>query len=396
MRVALVVPGFSASEEDWCIPSLWDMVRALSEQADLRIFSLRYPHHRRPYSLHGATVFPFGGAQRRRLHRLPLLTRALATILRQARHRSFDVLHALWAHEPGFLAVLAGRLTRTPVVVSLRGGELADLPEIGYGGQCSTTNRWLIERALGGADRVTVGSRYLKELAADRWDSSRWSILSPGVDCQRFHADPPARISYRATSPERGQASDPALEGNPKLLHVASLSPVKNQGLLLRAFAIVACQRPDARLHIVGDGVLLGELQELAEELGIRAGVRFHGQLPHHQLPDLYRQADLCVITSRFESACMVALEAAACGCPTVGTAVGVLPELGASARTVASRDPHALGSLLVDTLGNDQTLAAMREAGLQLIRSSYTLEHTSRQLMNIYEELARISQRVV
>ena len=33
MKIGLVVPGFSANEQDWCIPALLDYVRALAAQA---------------------------------------------------------------------------------------------------------------------------------------------------------------------------------------------------------------------------------------------------------------------------------------------------------------------------------------------------------------------------
>jgi glycosyltransferase involved in cell wall biosynthesis len=171
---------------------------------------------------------------------------------------------------------------------------------------------------------------------------------------------------------------------------VASLSPVKDQATLLRAFALVAARIPDTRLHLVGEGELRAPLEALAAELGVAPLVRFHGEVPHRDLPDVYRQADLCVLSSRSENVAMVALEAAACGCPTVGTAVGVLPDLGGASRTVPPGEPQALGELLAGVLGDRETLAAMAREGLERARSEFALGTSVARLRELYREVLR------
>lgn len=375
-RLALVTPGFSASEDDWCIPALLDLVRALAEDADVTVFALRYPHHRRPYEVYGARVVPLGGADVKGPRRFPLYLRALRAILGHSRARRFDVIHACWAHEPGFLAALAGRLTGTPVVVSLFGGELADLPDIGYGGGRSAVNRFLVRRALAGADRVTAGSEYLRRMAEPHVGADRLRVQLLGVDTGLFRPGP--------VSP-----GTVVLDGDPKLLHVASLVPVKDQAGLLRAFSAVASKIAGAKLHVVGDGELRPTLEALAKELGLDGRVRFHGELRRELLPDLYRQADLCVLASRSESLAVVALEAAACGCPTVGTAVGVLPDLGAASRTVPPGDPASLGELVLEVLNDRGALEGMARAGLELTAERTDLAIAAAGWRRIYGEIS-------
>ncbi len=373
MRVGLITPGFSASEEDWCIPALLDLVRELAAQDDVTVFSLRYPHTRERYGVYGAAVHPFGGAQRRGLARLPLLMRALVRILRENWRQRFDVLHALWAHEPGFVAALAGRLTRTPVVVSILGGELVDLAEIDYGGQRSTINRWLIRRALLGAGRVTVGSELLERIAARHVASEKLIRLPLGVDRKRFSPEP-----LTGRRPYPGDAAT--------LLHVASLSRVKDQATLLRAFAIVAERLPAARLHVVGDGELRRELTRLASELGVEGRIEWHGAVRHERLADFYRRADLFVLSSRFESQGMVALEAAACGCPVVGTEVGILPELGGG-RLARPGDVEGLGEIMLSVLQDPGKRAAIVAAQGEVL-DGFDLDRTVGDLRRTYRAL--------
>lgn len=374
MRLAFVTPGFSAAEGDWCIPVFLDLVRTFARDDDVTIFTLRYPHHRRPYEVHGARVIPLGGAQVRGFGRLPLFVRALAEILRRSRSNRFDVIHAFWAHEPGFLAALAGRLTKTPVVVSLLGGELVDLPDIGYGVGQSAVNRFLVRVALARADRVIVGSEYQRRLAAPRVAADRLVVATLGVETERFRPGP--------ISPGAAQ-----LDGDPALLTVASLCGVKDHATLLDAFAAVARRFPGARLHLVGDGELRGTLERRAAEPDLASRVRFHGAVPHELLPDLYRQADLCVLSSRSEGSAMAVLEAVACGCPTVGTAVGLLPDLGDASRTAPPGDPTALGELLADLLADRPALTAMARASLDRVRDEYSLERCVARLRDLYSQ---------
>ncbi len=377
LRVGLITPGFSASEEDWCIPALLHLVRELARHNEVHVFTLRYPHCRDTYSVYGATVHAFGGAQIVGRGRLLLMGRALVSIVDQGRCRPFDVLHSLWADEPGFLAVTAGRLLGVPAIVSLLGGELVGLPDIGYGGQLSRSGRWLVRLALHGATRVTVGSTSLRRLAQPHVSPDRLLRIPLGVDTGLFR-------------PGSGPANPtPLVEGKIKLLHVASLIPVKDQATLLRALSRVVTQAPCVHLHVVGEGPLHGYLESLAESLGVAAYVTFHGAVSHERLPAYYRAADLCVLTSRYESQGMVTLEAAACARATVGTAVGLLPDLSPATRTVPVGDARALAEALLTTLQDPQAAVAMSQASLETVEAKYRLERMLEELYAVYAELS-------
>lgn len=375
-RIGILAPGFSASEADWCIPALLDLVRVLAREDDVRVFTLRYPASRQPYTVHGARVFPFGAGQRRGLHRLPLYFRALSAVVEEARSRPFDVLHGLWADEPGFLAAAAGRKTRTPSVVSILGGELVSLPDLGYGGQRSLVDSRLSGAAIRIADRVTVGSSFVKERELRRRPALAWRVMPLGVDTTRFAPGPVA--------PSAGR-----LPGPPRLLNVASLTPVKDQATLLSSFALVAARLPEARLSIAGEGPLRAGLEARAAALRITDRVSFLGAVPHGDLPELYRRADLFVLSSRFESQGMAVLEAAACGCPVVGTAVGILPQLQAQPRAVAPGDPAGLAAEILRLLEDDAERRRGAAAALRTVRGELDVEVTVARLRALYDEVS-------
>lgn len=374
MKIALVVPGFPEGAQAWAIPALLDLVEGLAAHHEVVVVTLRYPHRAGRYLHGGARVHALGGATQAGWRRFPLLARAAGRLLTESRTRPFDLVHGLWADEPGFVAVAAGRMLRRPALVSVLGGELERIEEIQYGGARSAANRWLAARALAGAAAVTVGS----ELLATRWKArvgrARLRRVPLGVDTSLF---------FPADAPP---LSPP---GRLHLVQVASLTPVKAHGSALRAVA-AAEERPRLHLHLVGEGPRDAALRQQAVDLGIEGQVTFHGAVAHERLPALYRAADLCLLTSRYESQSMVALEAAACGRATIGSRVGLLPELVAPAWLVPPGDVAGLADRLDRIVRAPAQLDAMGSEARRRVEAGYRLDQSLEQWQEIYRELTR------
>lgn len=366
MKVALVVPGFSAHEKDWCIPALLNYVRALALQAEVHVFTLRWPERGGTYSVFGATVHALDGRKRLGVKVFSLWASALRAITVEHRRAPFDLLHAFWADEPGWVAAWAGNRLGIPVIISLAGGELVGLRDIGYGLQLLPGRSFLVQWGLAHASRVTVGSNYLLKLAQRSLPQSHWVKLvrAPfGVDTQCFQ---PSRITPHVSSLTA--------------INVGSLIPVKNQALLLRALARV----PDLSLQIAGEGVLRSELQTLASKLKVAQRVEFLGEVNHADLPRLYQAADVFIQTSRHEAQGMAALEAAACGLPVVGTPVGVLPEIG-----VIARDEAELAQHLIELMGDLPRRKTLGEAARAKVEADFSLAVAMERFMEVYRLVA-------
>jgi glycosyltransferase involved in cell wall biosynthesis len=376
MRVAIVTPGFSADEDDWCIPALLNLVRRLARDHDVHVFALRYPYRCDNYAISGATVHAFGGATARGRSRVELLWSALRALVSAHRRQPFDVFHAFWADEPGFLAVTAGALCQRPSLVSMMGGELVELPSLGYGGQLNRANRWLTATALRRATFVTSGSFYQDRTTRAFVSPQKLTVLPLGIDLEMFSPDP--------------SASAPLvdLDGEPALLSVGSLVPVKDQATLLGAFGKAREHLPQAHLHLVGDGPLRSVLEEHTRLLSIGETVTFHGGVRHERLPGYYRVADLFVLTSRHESQGLAPLEAAGCGCPVVGTAVGVIPELSESGTASRPGDAASIARE-ISALSRDRNSRDQRaNHGLTLVRERFALDRTASRLVALYRAL--------
>ncbi|MAT54408.1 MAG: hypothetical protein CMN32_07975 [Saprospirales bacterium] len=105
----------------------------------------------------------------------------------------------------------------------------------------------------------------------------------------------------------------------PELLFLSRIHPKKNLELLFQSLAEVP---HDWRLNIAGDGeeAYISALQKLAAELGIAERINWLGHLSGEQKFDLYRKADLFVLTSHNENFANVVIEALSAGTPVLLT----------------------------------------------------------------------------
>jgi len=303
LRVGWIVPGFSGDERDWCIPALLDLSREIGKRCSLAIVAMRYPCRRDQYTVGEASVSSIGGG-----HPGPSRTLGIwADTVRAVMALRVDVLHAIWAYEPGLMAALFA--SRLPVVVSLAGGELVSLPSIGYGLMRKFRTRVPTLWALRRAHVVTAGSRFLLKKAERFLDPDKLRHIPFGIAAARWVGARPGRL-------------------NKTVLNVGSLEPVKDHASLIRAFARVLKRIPSANLQIAGGGREESALAKLALDVSCSQRVSLIGPVPHEKLATYYAGASLFAQASMHEAQGMAVLEAAASGLPIVGTDVGVLESL--------------------------------------------------------------------
>jgi glycosyltransferase involved in cell wall biosynthesis len=279
----------------------------------------------------------------------------------------------LWADEPGALAVAAAWWMKRPAIVSVMGGELVRLAEFSYGSQRSLAGRTLVRFALRHATSVTAGSSTLAR-SIPRTSAWELKIVPLGVDAARFR---PAT------------ASGLTLAGRFRILHVASLSPVKDQATLIAAMGQVTSAE-DAHLHVVGDGPLRAQLAAQVAASGLERHVTFHGAISHDRLPAFYQAADVCVVSSRHESQSMAAIEACGCGRPVIGTAVGIIPDLEDAVRVVAPGDTTALARAILELARDHAMRLAMGRQARLVVERALTVDHTVEAWLGLYEEVVR------
>jgi glycosyltransferase involved in cell wall biosynthesis len=368
MRIGLVVTGgVDRSGRDRVIPTLLDFIERIARRHDLHVFVLRHSPTPCTYDLLGATVHDLGRTDSvRGLGRIRQERRLLRTMSGVG---SFDVLHAYWGMPAGSVCTRVARRSGVPSIVTFDSGELVSLPAIGYGLQRRWADRRAIAAAARDASRVTVCTEYMARLAEARGIEAVRVPL--GVDPRRFVPGEPG-------------------DGPPwRLVHVASLNPVKDHPTLLRALARVVATTPDVHLDIVGEDTLGGRVQQQCHALGLDAHVAFHGFQPADRVAAFFAGAHLHVVSSRHEAAGSVTLEAACAGVATVGTSVGYVADwAGDRSVAVPVGDADALGAGILSLLADPG-----RRARLAAAARSWALAHdadwSAAQFDRLYVETA-------
>lgn len=381
MKIAWIVPGFSSDEQDWCIPALLDLARVMASRFELHVFALRYPYRVDRYHVYGATVHAIGGGHRGRWSAPWVWRGMIDAVMREHRRAPIDVLHAFWLWEPGVIAAWLQRRLHVRTVMSLAGGELINLPQIGYGYAGWRLYRYLMHWALRHADVVTAGSHGLIEtLRGRRQETPRKEmarvLFAPlGVDLAMF---------YRRQEVPR---TDRRQETPRTVVNVGSLQAVKGQADLIQAFRWVVDRNADARLKIVGDGPLRAELETLSRELGLSDRVEFAGEVRRELLPAIYREATLFVQSSLHEAQGLALLEAAACGAAIVGTSVGALVDLAPEAALATPvSDPIRLAQAILTLFDHADDRRRLSDNAHKRIVQEYALDVTADRFAALYE----------
>ena len=258
-------------------------------QHPLRYLSaLRVAFHVRPPGIRGLLWGAFYFAE------AALLASRLAS-------RRIDHLHAHFANVAASLAMIAARLTGTSWSMTLHGQ--ADF------GRPSDTR---LAQKIHNARFVCCVCHYGREeaiRAAGPQVAGKIHLVPCGLDLDTFPA---------ATANDR---QDPNADQRPiELLTVGRLSPEKGHEFLLEALATLRKRNLPITCTLIGDGPQHQFLRDRAAQLGLTAHVHFLGSVGQDRIQNLYRRADIFVLSSLAEGLPVVLLEAMALQRPVVAS----------------------------------------------------------------------------
>ncbi|MDY6949999.1 MAG: glycosyltransferase family 4 protein [Thermodesulfobacteriota bacterium] len=262
-------------------------------------------------------------------------------------------------------------------------------------------DRTIVEPRLAKTDIVTGCSKYITDSIREAFPqyANRCRVTHNGVDIRTF-----SYLSNRETRKK----------GPRRILFVGRITPEKGLDVLLDAFEKVVAHYPGVDLHIIGPFALTSPefisglsddeqisalaplysqnyLTHLRQRATSRLGnkVAFSGFVPHSQLVDHYRNADILVNPSFSESFGMSLIEAMATGLPVVATRAGGMPEVVEHQKTgilVAPGDASALASALLYLLSNDSARSSMARAARKRVTNIFSWESVSAKLLGLYQ----------
>lgn len=149
------------------------------------------------------------------------------------------------------------------------------------------------------------------------------------------------------------------------IISVGKLMEQKNHPMLIKAFAKIADEYPNRKVHIFGDGELYKELQNLINELGMVGRVILEGNTD--QVFDAFHKYQYFVMTSNYEGMSNALLEAMLSGMTCISTAWNGIEDIikdGINGYLVPVGDENILADKLRRVFDSDNKLIS--KAGIQ------------------------------
>jgi glycosyltransferase involved in cell wall biosynthesis len=325
MHIAIVVKDFPPDIIGGTETQTKRMAAALATHGhEVTVFTKQYGNH-------DDSSLPFEVVRVPNLRSSPFvstLTFLMAcTIMVTRRASEFDICHCMMIYPNGFLGYVVNRLTGLPYMAWIRGGDFYFMKDTNW-------KRWMIRRVLTDTRVLVQAPEIADDVRAEFPQIDHdIAVLGNGVEIPEVTAD------------------------GDGVLFVGRLAPMKGVSVLIRAMANL-----DAALTIVGDGSERDRLESLAAEVGTDA--TFVGRVPHEDVDDYYRAADVfCLPSTGDEGLPNAVLEAMSWGLPCVTTDSGGLPSLvgkGDRGYVVPKNEPAILRERLAELLDDPERRATI------------------------------------
>lgn len=296
------------------------------------------------------------------------LLKALLAVRRAVRSFKPDVVNSHLVHASLFARLL--RMTmRTPKLVSSahnmdEGGGRARM--LAY-----RMSDWLVDISTNVSDEAVAAF-----VSRGAVKPGRMVTIHNGIDVQKFRFMPQARDELRRTLG--------CVDGK-LLLAVGRFHELKDYPNLIRAFAAIRDRRTGVKLAIAGDGPLRGEVEAMANSLGVMDDVCLLGV--RHDVAELMSACDVFVLSSASEGFGLVVAEAMACERIVVATDCGGVREVvGHAGLLVPPQDSEKLASAILSAVDLDPaTASVIGQNARQRVETLYSLDNAAQKWLALY-----------
>ena len=289
---------------------------------------------------------------------------------RRAKKLGLDLLHCTSAVAPMRSSV--------PTMITLHDVLGLEHPEW-FTRALALHSKLVLAPAVRRASVVLVPSAYTRDRLVDRLqvDPERIRLVPLGIEERFSPGEPPDGLRERF-----------GLE-RPYVLTVGTLQPRKNIERALHAFERLVASGSEHGLAIVGGRGWHDEpLAQRIRDSPAAERIVMTERVNDDDLIGLYRAAEVFVFPSRYEGFGLPPLEAMACGCPTIVSDAGSLPEVvGDAALIVPVGDGDALASAIKETLVNQRLRSGLIRRG-RAHAAQFSWEKTAAQTLDVYKRV--------
>ncbi|WP_199614925.1 N-acetyl-alpha-D-glucosaminyl L-malate synthase BshA [Paenibacillus alkalitolerans] len=293
-----------------------------------------------------------------------------AKMAQVAKMQNLDILHVHYAIPHAVCAYIAKGMVggSLKVVTTLHGTDITILAQ-------DESMSDLIRLGINNSDAVTAVSLDLIRETRERLNITRDIDLTYNFVDKRVYY-PRDCSKYRCDFAPRGEKI---------LMHVSNFRPVKRVGDVVDVFRRVNEKIP-SRLVFIGEGPEMARTMTRVKEMGLSERVLFLGK--QDEVAELLSVADIMLLPSEKESFGLVALEAMACGVPTIGSMTGGIPEVvthGETGYLTEVGDTKAMADFALQLLGDNELYERMSKACIHRARNDFCNDLIMKQYEDIY-----------
>lgn len=279
-----------------------------------------------------------------------------------------DVLHALYATSYGLVGALSGH---HPYIVTPLGTDILISPKESF------IYKIILRYVFKKADWITSMAPHMKD-----------AMLKMGV--------PPGKLGELILGINTAifNKKNRKLPQNQFVItSTRNLEPVYNIPHLLNAIVIIKPQIPDLKVHLIGDGSLREELEELSKELNIADVVQFYGKVPQNKVVELLNQSHISVSVSLSDGNSLSLIEAMACGAYPIATDIPAnhqwLKE-GVNGSFVKINDVQGLADRIIKVYNRfDEIISPAIQESEKIIQEKGTWQINMEKMENKYKQLS-------
>jgi glycosyltransferase involved in cell wall biosynthesis len=245
-------------------------------------------------------------------------------------------------------------------------------------------DRWFLSSTRAIIALSETHARYLEEI--DGIDPRKITIIENGIVPENYKRTDAGKVE--ALRSEFGFGP-----GDRVVIMVAGLRPEKAHESAIEAARLLAPEKPFVRFLFVGDGPRRGELERMADALGVRDRITFAGE--RRDVADLLHLACALALPSHpaVETLPLAVMEAMAAGVPVIASRVGSVPDMiqdRVNGRLIAPANAQELASAIAEMVDDPAFARAIAAAGERTVKEKYTLDKMILKYTNLLEQLAR------
>lgn len=294
----------------------------------------------------------------------------LSMIIHLVRKYSIETIYAHWIIPQGLIAALYRKIfnKKIKIVCTSHGSDLLGLK----GG----VSRRLTAFTLRNINKLTVVSQSLKEAAKQYKTLEEIEVISLGYNPNYFNLSAP-------TKDIRSQYN---IEG-PFFVYVGRLSEEKGLVYLLQALNLIKENIHNFKLLIIGNGPLEQSLKNKSEELNLSENIIWLNNVPHQDLADYFKNADILIGPSLREGLGLVFIEAIACGCCVIASNLKTISEVvidGKTGFTAEAGNPQSIADKIMYVLKHKQYAKEMALQGSKYMFEKYDSSKAIKKLTEI------------